>query len=49
MKQRKRLKQLKKLKIRKSKITLNGIIASYTGNYKPVEINWSKPVGKEIV
>lgn len=48
MKQRKRLKQIKKLKIRKSKITLNCIIAGYTGNYKPVEINWNKPVGKEI-
>ncbi|WP_455656400.1 AbrB/MazE/SpoVT family DNA-binding domain-containing protein [Phascolarctobacterium sp.] len=45
---KKRLKQIKKLQKRKHKITLDELFADYTGNYKPVEINWGKPVGREI-
>lgn len=48
MKQRKRLKQIEKLKIKKPKITLDELFTNYTDNYKPAEINWGKRVGKEI-
>lgn len=44
---KKRLKQIKKLQ-KKRKITLDELFADYTGDRKPVELNWGKPVGKEI-
>jgi len=48
MKRPKRIKQIKKLQKRKFKITLDELFAGYTDNYKPAEINWGNPVGKEI-
>lgn len=44
---KKRLKQIKKLH-KKHKITLVELFAGNTDNYKPIEFNWAKPVGKEI-
>lgn len=45
---KKRLKQIKKLQ-KKRKITLDELFADYTGDCKPVELNWGSLVGKEIV
>ena len=44
----KHIKQIKKLKKKSYAISLNKLFSGYTGNYKPVEINWCNPVGKEI-
>lgn len=46
---KKRLKQIRKFLKRKRKITLDELFAGYTGDYKPVELNWGNLVGKEIV
>lgn len=34
--------------VRKNHITLKERVAEYDAEYKPEEINWGKPVGKEI-
>lgn len=48
MKKTKRIKQIKNLKKKSYTISLKELFADYTGNYKPAEINWGNPVGKEI-